>query len=197
MIFDEVITFRLGYHRAQGLWGIDPDLTTLGKIIGGGFPVGAIGGREDVMAVFDPSAGKPALPYGGTFSANPVTMRAGLAAMELLGEAAFARLDAMGDAVRSEINEAFRRQNIPGGAVGLGSLLKIHFTDKPVRDYRSAYMSDAESRQLAAFNLNLLNNGILVASYGLMALSTPMTDDDVQEIVSAVSNSLEALPSTA
>ncbi len=197
LIFDEVITFRLGYHGAQGLWGIDPDLTTLGKIIGGGFPVGAIGGREDVMAVFDPSAGKPALPHGGTFSANPVTMRAGLAAMELLDEAAFARLAAMGDAVRSGINEVFCRQGIPGGAVGLGSLLKIHFTEKPVRDYRSAYMSDTESRRLAAFNLNLLNNGILAASYGLMALSTPMTDADVQEIVSAVSNSLEALPSTA
>lgn len=196
LVFDEVITFRLGYHGAQGIWGIDPDLTTLGKIIGGGFPVGAIGGRADVMAVFDPSAGKPALPHGGTFSANPVTMRAGLAAMELLDEAAFARLDAMGEAVRSGINEAFRRQNIPGGAVGLGSLLKIHFTDKAVRDYRSAYMGEAESRRLAAFNLNLLNHGVLAASYGLMALSTPMTDADVQEIVSAVSNSLEALPPT-
>jgi len=78
------------------LWNIDPDLTALGKIIGGGFPVGAIGGHKEVMAVFDPSSGKPALPHGGTFSANPVTMRAGLAAMELLDETAFARLDAIG-----------------------------------------------------------------------------------------------------
>jgi glutamate-1-semialdehyde 2,1-aminomutase len=75
LIFDEVITFRLGYRGAQGIWNIDPDLTTLGKIIGGGFPVGAIGGHRDVMAVFDPRPGKPALPHGGTFSANPVTMR--------------------------------------------------------------------------------------------------------------------------
>ena len=96
LIFDEVITFRVGYRGAQGVWGIDPDLTTLGKIIGGGFPVGAVGGRKDIMAVFDPRSGKPALPHGGTFSANPVTMRAGLAAMELLDEAAFARLDAIG-----------------------------------------------------------------------------------------------------
>ena len=91
LIFDEVITFRLGYRGAQGIWNIDPDLTTLGKIIGGGFPVGAIGGHKDVMAVFDPRPGKPALPHGGTFSANPVTMRAGIAAMELLDDAAFAR----------------------------------------------------------------------------------------------------------
>ena len=146
LIFDEVITFRLGYRGAQGVWGIDPDLTTLGKIIGGGFPVGAVGGRKEFMAVFDPSRGKPALPHGGTFSANPVTMRAGLAAMELLDEAAFARLDAIGSAVRSGIDDAFRRHGVPGGTVGLGSLLKVHFADHPVRDYRSAYLTDAESQ---------------------------------------------------
>src|SRR3984957_12616887 len=137
LIFDEVITFRLGYRGAQGLWDIDPDLTTLGKIIGGGFPVGAIGGHWEFMTVFDPSSGKPALPHGGTFSANPVTMRAGLVAMELLDEAAFARLDAIGAAVRSGIDQAFRQAGVPGGTVGLGSLLKVHFTDRPIRDYRS------------------------------------------------------------
>src|SRR5882724_10630020 len=142
LIFDEVITFRLGIHGAQGLWNVDPDLTTLGKIIGGGFPVGAIGGAKEVMAVFDPRPGKPALPHGGTFSAKPVTMRAGIAAMELLDDAAFARLDAIGEAVRSGIDEAFRRHNIPGRTVGLGSLLKIHFADRPIRDYRSAYQSE-------------------------------------------------------
>jgi glutamate-1-semialdehyde 2,1-aminomutase len=77
LIFDEVITLGVGYHGAQGLWDIEPDLTTLGKIIGGGFPVGAIGGRKSVMEVFDPNRGKPALPHGGTFSADPITVRAG------------------------------------------------------------------------------------------------------------------------
>ena len=149
LIFDEVITFRLGYCGAQGIWNIDPDLTTLGKIIGGGFPVGAIGGHRDVMAVFDPRPGKPALPHGGTFSANPVTMRAGIAAMELLDDAAFARLDAMGEAVRSGIDAAFKRHGVPGGTVGLGSLLKIYFADRPIRDYRSAYLSEEEARRQA------------------------------------------------
>ena len=93
VIFDEVIAFRLGHSGAQGLWGISPDLTALGKIIGGGFPVGAVGGRAEVMAVFDPTGGKPALPHGGTFTANPVTMRAGLAAMKALTPESFARLD--------------------------------------------------------------------------------------------------------
>jgi glutamate-1-semialdehyde 2,1-aminomutase len=190
LIFDEVITFRLGYRGAQGLWGIDPDLTTLGKIIGGGFPVGAIAGRREYMAVFDPRSGKPALPHGGTFSANPVTMRAGLAAMELLDEAAFARLDVIGEAVRTGIDEAFRRSGVPGGTVGLGSLLKIHFADRPIRDYRSAYTTEQEAQRQAIFNRALLNRGVLAAGYGLMALSTPMTDVDIDTIVAAASDAL-------
>src|SRR6195952_5115790 len=157
LIFDEVITFRLGFRGAQGLWDIDPDLTTLGKIIGGGFPVGAIAGHTEFMAVSDPRAGKPALPHGGTFSANPVTMRAGIAAMELLDEAAFVRLDAIGKAVRNGIDQAFHRHGVAGGTVGLGSLLKIHFADREIRDYRSAYLTEAEARRQTVFNRGLLN----------------------------------------
>ncbi len=190
LVFDEVITFRLGAHGAQGLWDIAPDLTTLGKIIGGGFPVGAIAGRKEVMAVFDPRDGKPALPHGGTFSANPVTMRAGLAAMQLLDDAAFARLDAIGARVREGINDAFRRHGVPGGAVGLGSLLKIHFTGRRVRDYRSACLTPEQTERQTVFSRSLLNRGVLAPGNGLMALSTPMTDDDVATIVEAISDAL-------
>ncbi|MDB5615907.1 aspartate aminotransferase family protein [Tardiphaga sp.] len=197
LIFDEVITFRLGYHGAQGIWGIEPDLTTLGKIIGGGFPVGAIGGRAEFMAVFDPRSGKPALPHGGTFSANPVTMRAGIAAMELLDEAAFARLDAIGNAVRDGINAAFGQHGVAGATVGLGSLLKVHFSDRPIRDYRSAYMTPAEVRSQGIFNTGLLNRGVLAAGYGLMALSTAMTDADVDAIVAAASGALADVAAAA
>ncbi|MBA7465250.1 Beta-phenylalanine transaminase [subsurface metagenome] len=195
LVFDEVITFRLGYAGAQGIWGIDPDLTTLGKIMGGGFPVGAVGGRKDVMAVFDPRPGKPALPHGGTFSANPVTMRAGLAAMQLLDHAAFARLDAMGEAVRGGIDDAFRRHGVPGGTVGLGSLLKIHFADRAVRDYRSAFLTEQETQRQAIFARGLLNRGVLAAGYGLMALSTPMTDADINAVVEAASGALAEVAS--
>ena len=196
LIFDEVITFRLGYAGAQGIWEIEPDLTTLGKIIGGGFPVGAVGGRSDVMAVFDPRPGKPMLPHGGTFSANPVTMRAGIAAMELLDQAAFARLDAMGEAVRGGINDAFRKHGVPGGTVGMGSLLKIHFADRPVRDYRSAYLTEEETRRQTIFNRGLLNRGVLAAGYGLMALATPMSAADIDAIVGAASDALAEVAAT-
>lgn len=190
LIFDEVISFRLGFAGAQGLWDVAPDLTTFGKIMGGGFPVGAIGGSAAVMAVFDPSHGKPALPGGGTFSANPVTMRAGLAAMELLDEAAFARLDAMGEAMREGIARLFRDRGIAGCATGRGSLLQVHFTDRPLRDYRSARAEPAEERRRQALVSALLDRGVILSANGLMALSTVMTADDMATVLAAIAEAL-------
>jgi len=185
LIFDEVISFRLSYGGAQGLWGVNPDLTTLGKIIGGGFPVGAVGGRAEVMAVFDPTQGKPALPHGGTFSANPISMLAGSASMRLLQPSAYVHLDHIGNRVREGINAALLRHGVPGQAVGLGSLLKVHFTDTLLQNYRSAYATPEQARRLAVFTRGLLERGVLAASYGLMALSTCMTDVDVDQIIKA------------
>jgi glutamate-1-semialdehyde 2,1-aminomutase len=191
LIFDEVISFRLGFGGAQGLLGVAPDLTALGKIIGGGFPVGAVGGRADVMSVFDPTRGKPAVPHGGTFSANPVTMRAGLAAMQALTRTSFARLDTIGTRVRDGINAALARHSLAGVCVGLGSLFKVHFSDRPVSDYRSVYPDADARRRLGIFHRALLNRGILAAGYGLFALSTPMTDGDITQIISAVDEALK------
>ena len=193
VIFDEVISFRLSHGGAQGLFSVSPDLTTLGKVIGGGFPVGAVGGRRDVMAVFDPSSGKPALPHGGTFSANPITMRAGLAALEFLDEPAFAHLAKIGDQVRKAANESLARHGVPGIVVGMGSLLKIHFTDRQPTDYRAVYPTPVEASKLRLFNQTLIGNGILPSGYGLMALSTPMTADDVQQIDSAIDIAIRAV----
>ena len=190
LIFDEVISFRLGYNGAQALWDIQPDLTTLGKIIGGGLPVGAVGGPNDLMALFDATDGKPAIPVEGTFCGNPVTMRAGLACMQNLDRAAFKRLDLMGHQVRSGIGEAFHSLGVPGQAVGAGSLLKVHFTDRPLRDYRSAFQTKEEAQMMGTFHRSLLNRGILAARSGMMALSTPMTDDDLGEIIKTVQGAL-------
>jgi glutamate-1-semialdehyde 2,1-aminomutase len=124
-------------------------------------------------------------------------MRAGLAAMELLDEAAFARLDAIGEAARSGIDEAFRRTGVPGRTVGLGSLLKIHFADRPIRDYRSAHVTEQEAQRQAVFNRGLLNRGVLAAGYGLMALSMPMSDADVDAIIAAASEALAEVAALA
>lgn len=193
LVFDEVITFRLGFHGAQAIWNIDADLTVFGKIIGGGFPVGAVGGRRDIMAVFDPTEGKPRLPQGGTFSANPMTMVCGHAAMELLDAEAFHRLNDLSTRVRTGIDEAFRRTGIAGQTTGMGSLFKMHFTRHPIHDYRSASPDAEAQNNMARFTAAALNEGILVSSYGLFALSTPMTDDDGHQIVRAVERALAAI----
>lgn len=190
VIFDEVISFRLGYSGAQGLWDIKPDLTALGKIIGGGYPVGAVAGSAEVMAVFDPTRGKPALPHGGTFTANPVTMRAGLAAMQALDVEAFAHLDKIGQRLRDGTNASLNRHKLTGRCVGLGSLFKVHFTGNEITDYRSVYPSAAEKRKLSLFHRGLLNRGILSASYGLFALSTPMDEADADKILTAINETL-------
>ena len=128
--------------------------------------------------------GKPALPHGGTFYANPITMRAGMAAMELLDQAAFARLDAIGEAVRGGIDAAFpERRARPHGRAR--SLSKIQFADRSIRDYRSAYFFEPETQRQAIFNRGLLDRGVLAAGYGLMALSTPMTDADIDTMIAA------------
>lgn len=192
LLFDEVISFRSGYHGAQGEVGITPDLTCIGKIIGGGFPVGAVGGRSDVMAVFDPRGGRPRVPHGGTFNANPMTMTAGLAAMELLTPAEFKRLGALGERVRRVLNEAFRAARVPGQVTGIGSLFKIHLTARPLRDFRDTRLQPAE-RERHDRLLGFLERGFLLGSNGAGNLSTVMTDADIDSLAGAVSDGLRDL----
>jgi glutamate-1-semialdehyde 2,1-aminomutase len=157
LIVDEVITFRLARGGLQQLYGVRPDLVTFGKVIGGGFPVGAFGGRADVMAVFDPRGEHP-VPHGGTFTANPVTARTGLAGLQLLDEDAIARINSLGDLLRERLAAAGQEVS------GRGSLLQVR--------------SDPEHWW------RLYRTGVLIAQNGLMAISTPM-DEEVVERVAA------------
>jgi glutamate-1-semialdehyde 2,1-aminomutase len=183
LVFDEVISFRAGYHGAQGLFGVTPDVTTLGKIIGGGFPVGAVAGRAEVMAVFDPTHGPPAAPHGGTFNANPVTMAAGLAAMTLLTREAFDRLDDLGAKLRASLEECFARAGIPGRVAGVGSLFRLHPMDREPVDYRSARPSPEESARLQRVVRRLMEHGVLMSMTGLGCLSTPMGNAELEALV--------------
>lgn len=193
LILDEVITLRLAPGGAQSMYDIVPDMTTAGKIIGGGFPVGAIGGSVEVMSVFDPTSGRPPVPHGGTFSANPVTMVAGLRAMQLLDDKAFTQLNRHGDLLRKAINDAISAAGIEGQATGVGSLLKVHFHKRPITDYRSAYPSAQQQRLMMRLMTKLLNNGVMTANYGLIALSTAMTDQDIEQIIAAFRRALGEL----
>jgi glutamate-1-semialdehyde 2,1-aminomutase len=192
LIFDEVISFRVGYHGAQGYFGIHPDLTTLGKIIGGGFPVGAVGGRADVMAVFDPTGGPPPVPHGGTFNANPVTMAAGLAAMRLMDRAAFERLAEFGAKLRDGVAACFKDAGIVGAVTGVGSLFKVHPSDRVVTDYRSSRADRTEAARLDRIVRFLLDHGVLLSTTGLGCLSTPMGDAELEGFLEVLAAALAA-----
>ncbi|MBK1658537.1 aspartate aminotransferase family protein [Paracraurococcus ruber] len=193
LILDEIICFRLHPQGAQTLFGLQPDFTTLGKIIGGGQPVGAVAGTRDAMAVFDASMGRPVVPHGGTFSANPITMAAGIASLRLLDAAAHRHLDVLGEAVRDRMRAAIAAAGVPGQVTGMGSLFRLHLHDRPIRTYRDAYPTQAESaRQSALFGF-LLAHGILTTPNISGALSTPMTAAEVEEFGAALDAGLRAI----
>jgi len=164
---DEVITFRLGVGGFHQSYGVSPDLVSLGKVIGGGFPVGAVGGRADVLAAFSPLGDGP-VGWGGTFSANPVTMAAGMVALRRFAEVDVAALNAKGDRLRGQLVDAGLTVN------GHGSLLRVMVDDTAATWWR------------------LYEAGVLAGTNGLLALSTAMTDDVVDlvgaRIVDAVRN---------
>jgi glutamate-1-semialdehyde 2,1-aminomutase len=176
LIFDEVQTFRLSAGGAQALLNVTPDLTVLGKIIGGGLPVGGVGGRGDVMAAFDATTGTPKIPHAGTFNGNPMTMRAGLSTLRDLTPAAYARLNHMGNAFRQRLQALCARYEVPVQVTGEGSLFGIHWTPEPVTDYRSSARSNKSLSY--KFFLHALNHGIFFTNRGGGCLSMPMTETE-------------------
>ena len=188
LIFDEVISFRVGWGGAQERFGIRPDLTTLGKVIGGGLPVGAFGGRREIMDFYDPRKSGPRISQGGTINANPVTMAAGVATLNALTPEAYARLDALGERLRGGIGRLFSNTRRKGQVTGVGSLLWLHWTTEALTDYRSTRPKDPEAA-LRVF-VGLINEGILLTQRGLGACSLAMSDEDVDRFVNALARVL-------
>lgn len=187
VILDEVISFRLGHGGAQAMHGITSDLTALAKIIGGGFPVGAVGGRAEVMAVFAKQNGqRAALPSGGTYTANPITMTAGLACMRQLDQAAFDHLDAIGDACRSKLTAGFAASDLAWQVTGAGSLFRIHPNQREIRSYRDTRHSSDEAATMATLQRGLLDQGVYLSDYGMGCWSVATTFDDIDHFVRAV-----------
>ncbi len=189
LIFDEVISFRMAPGGAQERFGIRPDLTTLGKIIGGGLAVGAFGGRADVMNYYDPRGGTPRINHGGTFNANPITMAGGVATLEQLTPAVYAKLDALGDRLRNGVRRLIRKRGYAGQISGVGSLFWLHHTKRRLSDYRSARPDDPQA-SVRTF-MGLVNEGVLLTQRGLGACSAAMTEADVDCFVEALGRVLE------
>jgi glutamate-1-semialdehyde 2,1-aminomutase len=182
LVFDEVITYRSAYGGAQEWFQVRPDLTALGKMIGGGFPVGAITGRKEVMEVFNPLAEKVLFPHSGTFSANPITMSAGLAAMKYFDRGQVARINRLAEAARRQIGEAIRAAGIPACVTGGGSIFRIHMKAEPPGNYRESYGMAEEARLMRALIEHALEAGIILIGTCSGTLSTPMNQPEIDRL---------------
>jgi glutamate-1-semialdehyde 2,1-aminomutase len=192
LIFDEVVTLRLSSGGAQELYEVTPDITTIGKFIGGGFPIGAFGGKEEIMALFSPpdnvfAAGGCRVTHSGTFNGHPVIMSAGLATMESLTPDVYEKINSLGELFRQRVNdEVFIELGIAAQAYGWGSLSYIHYTLNELNDYRDARRAMEQSGKLIPLvHISLINNGIWIAERGEIALSTQMNDECIDEAVEA------------
>lgn len=186
LILDEVINFRLGYGGTAEYFDFEPDFVTTAKIIGGGLPIGAVSGRRERMAVYDHTQGKPAVAMGGTFSANPLSMVAGIATLTHFDQPAVDRLNAAGDTLRQNVNAAFADMQSPARLTGMGSLFKLHLGTRPMTGYRSSYPKPSEAASFKAIHAALLDAGVLLTPNCSGALSTPMTDQEIASLAEAL-----------
>jgi glutamate-1-semialdehyde 2,1-aminomutase len=193
LIFDEIVTLRLHIGGYQAMCGVIPDITTMGKIIGGGMGIGAFGGKRSLMDRFDPSNPK-LLYHTGTFYAQEISMAAGIASLQSLDSAAIDRINILGGKMRDGFNSAFAKHGIKGQTLGIGSLAMVHWTNGAINA-----VSDAQNALKAAgalprlLHLEMINRGIYSAPRGLFCTSTPMTDADVEFAIRAFDETLQTL----
>ena len=187
LIFDEVVSFRLANGGCQEIYDVVPDITALGKIIGGGYPVGAIAGREEMMDLFSP-LNATFLSHSGTFNGNPVTMVAGLTALNLLTINEIDRINELGRKLRRDLENVLEEVGIIGQITGMGSLAQIHFTEQKVKGWRGAASGRVDIRTI--LHLLLMEREIFSAPRGAFNISTPMGDKEIMEVIAALRDSL-------
>ena len=195
LIFDEVIAFRIGYHGAQGRLGVTPDITTLGKVIGGGFPVGAYASTEEFMeplaipeAKFPDYRG-PRLGFSGTFNAHPVTMAAGLAVLKELRPPVYDEMDRKGEKMRDGLRKILEEAGVNAFVGGMASFFPVVWTMEKVRDYRSAATGDKTITRY--FSIDLMNHGIFFLGHPNVSAVT--TNEDISIALDAMSKSVDGL----
>ncbi len=193
LIFDEVITgFRIAWGGAQSLYNVQPDLTCLGKIIGGGLPVGAYGGRREMMQLVAPLG---PVYQAGTLSGNPLAMAAGIATLDVLAETfnAYAQLDARGAQLERGLRDAARAAKIPITINRVGSMLTAFFTDQPITDYSTAKRSD--TKRYGKFFHGMLEHGVYLAPSQFEAafVSLAHTEAEVAMTVRCAEEVLQAM----
>lgn len=174
LIFDEVMTgFRVHKAGAQGLYNVTPDLSTFGKVIGGGLPVGAYGGRADLMSMIAPEG---PVYQAGTLSGNPLAMAAGIATLELLDNDAYARLERMSALLEDELTDACEEAEVPAVIQRVGSMLTLFFSEKPVLNADDA--SAADHKRFARFFSRMLEHGVHLPPSGYEAWFVSLAHDE-------------------
>lgn len=187
MVFDEVVSYRVTYAGAQCNYSVKPDLTAMGKIIGGGFPVGALAGKADIMAVLDPRGTFLKHPHSGTFSANPISMTAGRVAMEMFDEQAVLNINALAMTARKQIEEVIKIADVPMCITGAGSMFKLHFQKNAPNTYREAYQNK-ETREIINELLDylFLKEDIIMINTLACMFSTTLTQKDIDRLSEAL-----------
>jgi glutamate-1-semialdehyde 2,1-aminomutase len=192
LIFDEVITgFRLSYGAAQDIWGLEPDLTCLGKVIGGGLPVGAYGGRREIMEMMAPLG---PVYQAGTLSGNPLAMTAGIVTLRALADpSVYQRLENVAIQLEDGLRRAASDAQVPVRINRVGSMLTLFFSDTAVTDYAGAALCDTE--RFGAFFRQMLTRGVFLppSQFEAMFVSLAHTDEDIRATIGAVGESLEAI----
>jgi glutamate-1-semialdehyde 2,1-aminomutase len=187
LAFDEVVTYRVTYNGAQSKYPIRPDMTALGKIIGGGFPVGAIAGSAEYMSVFDPTRRVLKQPHSGTFSANPITMVAGKTAMELYDSLAVKDINHMAAVAKKQIREAIKEADVPVKITGAGSMFRFHFRHKAPKNYRDSYQPKEERKVIVDFlDYMFLKQNIMMINTFACMLSTTITQREIDRLTEAL-----------
>jgi glutamate-1-semialdehyde 2,1-aminomutase len=193
LIFDEVVTFRLTTGGYQLQENVMPDITALGKIIGGGFPVGAVSGKAEIMELFNPT--RPgSIKHSGTFNGNNMSMLAGIATLKHYGQIEIDHVNHLGERLRQGISDTFRAQKLKVNVAGRGSLAYIHWTgDEIVTAADAARATRKAGELLTLLHLGLLNQGIWLPHRGELAVSTPMEESDIDHMVAALDEVLVIL----
>jgi glutamate-1-semialdehyde 2,1-aminomutase len=193
LIFDEVVTMRLHEHGYQGKVNVLPDLTALGKLIGGGLPIGAFGGRKEIMSLYDP-ARPNGFHHSGTFNGNPLTMAAGIASVDALTPQAIEHINALGAKLREGMEEAFAEAGIHGCTTGEGSLAYVHWTKDKVTSAADVIRWKQKAAELPRLlHMELLNLGIFSANRGMFNISTPMTENEIDSALETFRSALNTL----
>jgi glutamate-1-semialdehyde 2,1-aminomutase len=190
LIFDEIVSFRMTPGGTQAAYNITPDLTCLAKVIAGGTPAGAFGGRKDVLSLYDPTTGSPAIPQSGTYNGNPLVATAGLATLNTMTSEAYNHVDTLTQQIATGLQNAFKSANTPGTIVTAGSLFRIYFLDHPPRNYREAAKDSSEKHRWLYFYL--LNHGIAIRQGGCVSL--PMTTEHADRLINYVHEGLSVWP---